>query len=414
MAVNRSAYGHEPEAFGFAKIFGIFLLLGCTSFGGPVAHIGFFREAFVAQRKWLDDATFSTYLALCQFIPGPASSQLGMAVGYHHAGYSGALAAWLGFTLPSALLLAGFALVLVSHPDWLAKGVTQGLKLVALAVVVQAFLAMRTTLAPDRSRIVIMLTCAGIFLVWRSNYAPIAVLCFVGVMCALARSFGVFRLKVSTLDGARQSAHSGSFGKRISIVMLSLFLTILLFDVLLSDLLPHTDLLDQFLAYYRSGALVFGGGHVVLPLLESEIVGAGWVDKEIFLTGYGAAQAVPGPLFTFASFLGASHESGVGGAEGAILATIAIFLPSFLLLFGVLPFWASVQKHIWLQGALWGVNAAVLGLLLATIYDPIITNTLTHLAEAVLAILAFVALYFWRLPLVLVVFSGALAGGLFL
>ena len=381
-----------------------FLVLGCTSFGGPVAHIGYFRTTFVARKNWLSDETFASYLSLCQFIPGPASSQLGMAIGYHRHGYAGALAAWLGFTLPSALLLFSFAMLLAYDSVLLNSGVTQGLKVVALAVIVQAFLAMRVSLAPDIPRLLIVVLAVALFLVWRSPLAPICVLGLVGVFCAVVR-------RELPKQDASESCSSSSQREASALALVWL---VLFFGIFLLALLPLGMLGEQFLAYYRSGAMVFGGGHVVLPLLEGEIVDAGWVDRNTFLTGYGAAQAVPGPLFTFSAFLGASHESGAVGVAGALLAVAAIFLPSFLLLFGVLPFWSTLQHRSRVRSALWGINAAVLGLLLATIINPVIQESIHDWASLFLAILAFVALYVFKAPVALVVLGGALSGGLLL
>lgn len=386
------------------EVFRTLLVLGCTSFGGPVAHIGFFREAFVAKRRWLDDATFSSYLALCQFIPGPASSQLGMAVGYHRAGFIGAFSAWLAFTLPSAILLAAFAVVLGYDSNWMSGGVVHGLKLVALAVVIHAFLGMQKSLAPDVKRILLMMLSVAVFVFWQSIFAPISVLVLVGVICAIVKMGET----ESESAAPPTSSDSQRIAKpyRIAYVMLALFLS-----GFVAQWFADGQILDQFLAYYRAGSLVFGGGHVVLPLLETEIVGSGWVNRDTFLAGYGAAQAVPGPLFTFASFLGASHEVGVNGYPGALLATVAIFLPSFLLLFGVLPFWQSLQHHQRIKAALWGVNAAVLGLLLATIFDPILTQTISGFSDVLFAATAFALLYFGRVSVVLVVLCGGALGG---
>ena len=387
------------------EVFRAFLLLGCTSFGGPVAHIGFFREAFVAQKRWLDDARFSSYLALCQFIPGPASSQLGMAVGYHRSGLKGAFAAWLGFTFPSALILAILALLIHFDSYLITDGVLHGLKLVALAVVVNAFLGMQKNLAPDAIRLSIMLVSAYVFFLWQSFAAPLVVLVAVGGVCSLLKLDGATSTVIVPSSGPpmhRLKTSSHSF----ALTMLALF-----FGCFCIQLVIDHQIVDQFAAYYRAGSLVFGGGHVVLPLLETEIVNAGWVNKDTFLAGYGAAQAVPGPLFTFATFLGASHEVGLGGLVGAVLATVGIFLPSFLLLFGVLPFWQKLQGQSRVKSALWGVNAVVLGLLLATIYDPILTQSISNSLDVVFAVFAFVALYFTRVSVVAIVLCGAIVGG---
>jgi len=385
-----------------ANLFRVFLTLGFTSFGGPVAHIGFFREAFVVQRKWIDDRRFSDLLSLCQFIPGPASSQLGMAIGYHHAGYSGAMLGWLGFTLPSAIFLGIFAAIVAGQPTWVSGGFIQGLKLVAVAVVIQAFIGMRASLAPDKVRISIMTLSMCVFLFWQSVYAPLVVLTIVGVTCC---SF-----KAAADSGQSSKPVIPPFFKLPALFICTFVLLLMVSLLVKATVGGHMPVVDQFGAYFLSGALVFGGGHVVLPLLETSVVQSGWVDKDIFLAGYGAAQAVPGPLFTFSSFLGASHEVGATGLSGWLIATCAIFLPSFLLLFGVLPYWELLRERQGVKSALWGVNAAVLGLLLATIYDPIITSSINTPKDIVLAVVAFVALYVWKIPVVAVVLAGATAG----
>lgn len=404
---NPDSDANAPSSnLGAWEVFRTFLMLGCTSFGGPVAHIGFFRDAFVVKNKWLDDATFSGYLALCQFIPGPASSQLGMAIGYHRRGFVGATSAWLGFTLPSALLLSMFALLLSFDSTWMSGGVAHGLKLVALAVVVHAFLGMQKNLAPDFKRLGLMLGSALVFVLWQSIVAPLVVLVVVGSLCAVLKDDGALNDEAAAFSG-ESASKLGVTPWRVAVVMLALF--VCGFGL---QLVATGQVVDQFLAYYRAGSLVFGGGHVVLPLLETEIVGAGWINKDTFLAGYGAAQAVPGPLFTFASFLGASHGVGATGLAGALLATVAIFLPSFLLLFGALPFWQSLQHQQGVKSALWGVNASVLGLLLATIYDPILTQTISGVWDIAFAALAFAALYFGWVSVVWIVVAGATLGGI--
>ncbi|MCH2159475.1 MAG: chromate efflux transporter [Oleiphilaceae bacterium] len=383
-------------------IFTQFFILGCTSFGGPVAHIGFFRKRFVDELNWINDKAFSDLLSLCQFIPGPASSQLGMALGYHRHSYAGAIAAWLAFTLPSALLLTIFAALLVNDSSFLNSGVLQGLKLVAVAVVIQAFVTMRHTLTPDFIRILVMVVSALAFALWNSVYAPIFVLSIVGLLSS--------RYKVT--DAASDVAVNYELSRVHligPIVCLSAFF-VLLAAALLVSRGGSWESLSQASAYYNAGSLVFGGGHVVLPLLESQVVTAGWVDKDIFLAGYGAAQAVPGPLFTFASFLGASHLSGPNGFSGAALATFAIFLPSFLLLFGVLPFWDRLRSRPKIKSALWGVNAAVLGLLLATLYDPVITQSIKDLTDIAFVTITYIALVVFRLPVVAIVIAGGALG----
>jgi len=400
----------------FYQVFLVFLRLGCTSFGGPVAHIGFFRTAFVDRKKWLSDSQFAELLSLCQFIPGPASSQLGMAIGYQRCGYHGALAAWLGFTLPSAAVLTALAVLLQLQYADFNGGALAGLKLVALSVVVHAFLGMRSSLAPDWPRILVMLACTVLFILWQSYLAPIVVLCVVGVLSAGVKSARLGdRLRdtrSANLDEGTVIRPSVSLSKLgIPVACLCVFLVLLLIPL---GMPSFGVWFDQMLAYYRSGALVFGGGHVVLPLLETEVVATQWVDKTQFLAGYGAAQAVPGPLFTFASFLGASHSEGATGVLGAVVATVCIFLPSFLLLFGVLPFWSRLKQLGPVNNALYGISAGVLGLLLATIYDPILKYSVTSLVESFVAIAAFLVLRYTKVPIVLVVALGGAFGWLIL
>jgi chromate transporter len=407
----------DQKLLSFYETFLVFLKLGCTSFGGPVAHIGFFRDAFVANKKWLDDRRFGDYLALCQFIPGPASSQLGMAIGYHRARYLGALAAWLGFTLPSAIVLGIFAAWLSFHSEWLESGLTKGLKLIALAVVIHAFMDMRGALAPDLSRVLIMIFSSLVFLAWMSPFAPIVVLLVVGLAGVYFKpvesDVGKDRIQdiKSESDGSFalhiEKETTGSSPRIASYLFLASFFCLLLLPAVVQH---SSDVFAQFSAYYRSGALVFGGGHVVLPLLEQEVVSAGWVELESFLAGYGAAQAVPGPLFTFASFLGASHSVGATGAFGWGLATVAVFLPSFLLLFGVLPFWESLRARPKVRSALWAINASILGLLLATIVDPLISTSISGAIDIVFCALAIVLIRYLKAPLVPVVIAGALLG----
>lgn len=385
----------------FKQLFLCFLTLGCTSFGGPVAHIGFFREAFVANRKWLSEERFSEYLSLCQFIPGPASSQLGMAIGYHQKGYLGAFIAWLGFTLPSALILFGFAIFVASDSGFINEGAIGGLKLVALAVVAHAFWSMAKVLAPDAMRSSIMILSAALMLLWPAGYTAPLLIVVVGLLSAM-------RLPADRaeepLDPHIKSTRSGL----IPFSCLAVFILLLM----LPWLGNHHDsvIVSQFFAYFQSGALVFGGGHVVLPLLEAEVLSAGWVERDSFLVGYGAAQAVPGPLFTFATYLGASHVVGLTLVSGAVLATVAIFLPSFLLVFGILPFWDKLRLNSRLRSALWGINAAVVGLLLAALYDPVWASSVHDAKDLSFAMCLYLALVFWRIPPPILVVLGGVFG----
>lgn len=384
------------------SIFLIFLRLGLTSFGGPVAHLGYFREAFVTRRRWLSEQAYAELVALCQFLPGPASSQVGMAIGLSQAGYRGALAAWAGFTLPSAVLLMLFAQSIVDQGDSLASGALHGLKIVAFAVVAQAVWGMARTLCPDVPRRGMMLVAAVLALLMPGALGQVAVIVGAGVLgCILftpAANSGANSLPV----GITQKAGA---------LWLALFAALLLgLPVLAHSLQSATlDVLD---AFYRAGALVFGGGHVLLPLLQAEVVPSGWVSNDLFLAGYGATQAVPGPLFTFAAFLGSAMQTPLSGWTGGLLCLLAIFLPSFLILAGVLPFWARLRDRPRIQAAMLGVNAGVVGLLLATLYQPVGTSAIHGLLDLALAIIALIALMAGKLPPWLVVLVGAVVGWL--
>lgn len=377
-----------------------FLKLGLISFGGPVAHIGYFREEFVARRGWLDDATYTDLVALCQFLPGPASSQVGFSIGLMRAGYLGGLAAWAGFTLPSAITLVLVALGAHSLTGPLGEGLLHGLKLVAVAIVAQAVLGMARTLCPDGRRAAIAILAMAVVLYGSSTIAQIGVLLMGGAA-------GFLMCKTSALS----SMHSIDVGvsRRMGIASLSVFFVLLL-------LLPlwhkfgapaWIALLD---AFYRSGALVFGGGHVVLPLLRDAFVAPGWVSDDKFLAGYGAAQAVPGPLFTFAAYLGAVAEPSAYGLVGATLGLVGIFLPGMLVLVGTLPFWDMMRTRAELQAAVRGVNASVVGLLGAALYSPVGTSSITTWVDLATAVVGFLLLTYWRVRPLLVVLLGALSG----
>ncbi|WP_374367347.1 chromate efflux transporter [Stutzerimonas sp.] len=383
-------------------IFLVFLRLGLTSFGGPIAHLGYFRDEFVQRRRWLDERSYADLVALCQFLPGPASSQVGLAIGLLRGGYRGSLAAWAGFTLPSAIALTLFALGIATWGDALPDGVLQGLKIVAVAVVAQAVWGMARTLCTDAPRIAIALAAASTVLLLPFIWSQVAVIATAGLIGLI-----VFR-PVST------EAHVAlpvAVKRQAALTALALFFALLM---LLPLLASGTDnpLLALLDAFYRAGALVFGGGHVVLPLLQAEVVQPGWVDRDTFLAGYGAAQAVPGPLFTFAAFLGASMNESPSGLLGAAVCLVAVFVPSFLLVIGVLPFWERLRSNRRTQAALAAVNAAVVGLLLAALYDPVWTSGIKAPEHFVLALLALAALMYWKLPPWLVVIGGAVGGGL--
>ena len=398
-------------------VFLIFLRLGLTSFGGPVAHLGYFHAEFVARRRWLGERAYADLVALCQFLPGPASSQVGMALGLQRAGYRGALAAWAGFTLPSAVALIFFALGLARHGDALPPGVLHGLKVVAVAVVAQAVWGMASKLCTDRARIGLMALAACMVLALPTAWSQVGVIALAGLTgMALFRAQAggagrePERVGSEMRTGALGQAHMRGLQPRMGVLWLAAFCVLLAGLPLLVALQPD-GWLARVDAFYRSGALVFGGGHVVLPLLQAEVVPTGWVDGEAFLAGYGAAQAVPGPLFTFAAFLGAAAQDGYGGWVGGIVCLLAVFAPSFLLVAGALPFWERLRGDARMQAALAGINAAVVGLLLAALYQPVWTSAIHRPQDFALGLVALVALMSWKWPPWLVVAACGLAGG---
>ena len=379
------------------EVFLVFLKLGLTSFGGPVAHLGYFHDEFVVRRRWLEERSYADLVALCQFLPGPASSQVGLAIGLSRAGYTGALAAWVGFTLPSALALVVFAYSLASLENVLGTGWLHGLKVAAVAVVAMAVFGMARALAPDRQRATLAVAGAVIALAVPSAWGQVGAIVLGGVV-------GIALLR----DGA-PTDHASlplSVSRTGAVVALILFFSLLIGLPLLVPVVQSPSL-AYFDAFYRAGSLVFGGGHVVLPLLQAEVVPPGWVTNDAFLAGYGAAQAVPGPLFTFAAYLGAV----IGGWGTAALCLIAVFLPSFLLVVGALPFWEAIRRTPMAQAALKGVNAAVVGLLLAALYHPVWTAGITGARDFALAIIAFLLLFMWQTPPWLVVILSAAGGG---
>ncbi|MAO40790.1 MAG: chromate transporter [Pseudohongiella sp.] len=383
------------------EVFRVFLRLGLTSFGGPVAHLGYFREEFVNQRRWMSERSYADLVALCQFLPGPASSQVGLAVGMSRSGYRGAAAAWLGFTMPSAIALILVALGIGVYADGINSGLLGGLKVAAVAVVAQAVWGMARNLCPDTPRITLMAVATCLMLISQTAWSQVAVIIAAGVT-------GLFLFKADT-QSSDDDGLQVSVSRRAGIFWLMLFFILLLaLPVLAGTMSSQT--LDMIDAFYRAGALVFGGGHVVLPLLQAEVVPTGWVSEDNFLAGYGAAQAVPGPLFTFAAFLGAAMNQLPTGWLGGLICLLAIFVPSFLLIAGALPFWQQLRQSPRIQSALMGVNAAVVGLLLAALYDPVWTSGVNDAADFGLALLALVALATWRLPPWLVVASCAVAG----
>jgi len=371
------------------RLFLVFLRLGLTSFGGPVAHLGYFRTEFVSRRKCLNEHDYADLVALCQFLPGPASSQVGMGIGISQAGIPGALAAWAGFTLPSAAMLILFAYGLATWHDAMAgAGWLHGLKVVAVAVVAQAIWGMAKSLCPDRNRATAALIAAVFMLAWPTAWAQIAVI-------GAGALFGLLFLKTETVPP--DTALPIPIGRRSALVALTLFGLLLFGLPLLAELVPEHALV-LFERFYRVGALVFGGGHVVLPLLQTASVAPGWVNRDLFLAGYGAAQAVPGPLFTFAAYLGAVMQPAPSGWLGGSICLVAIFLPSLLLLVGILPFWERLRRVRAVRRALSGVNAAVVGLLLAVFYDTVWTGGILSARDFMLGLIAFGLLALWQVP----------------
>jgi len=391
----------ERKREGAWDVFLVFLRLGLTSFGGPIAHLGFFRDEFVVRRRWLDERSYADLVALCQFLPGPASSQVGMALGYLRAGYAGTLAAWLGFTLPSAVAMILFALGVTRHAEAIPAGMLHGLKVAAVAVVAQAVWGMARTLCPNVRRVTLMTAAACCAALAPFAWVQVAVIGVAGVA-------GLVLLPGRDLPAPAPLPIAMRW--RTGLFWLMLFAALLVALPLLARFTADSSLalVD---AFYRAGSLVFGGGHVVLPLLQAETVPRGWVDAQTFLAGYGAAQAVPGPLFTFAAFLGAVRQVSPSGWTGGLLALGAIFLPSLLLILGALPFWAQWRHLGWAQAALAGINAAVVGILLAALYQPVWTSAILRSQDFCLALVAFVALLFWRVPPWAVVGGCAVLGG---
>ena len=382
------------------EVFGVALRLGLTSFGGPIAHLGYFRDEYVARRRWVDEATYADLVALCQFLPGPASSQVGIALGTLRAGLLGGVAAWLGFTLPSALALLLFAHgvrdVGTADAGWL-----HGLKVAAVAVVAQAVWGMARALAPDRPRASIAIAAAVAALAWPTALGQVLVIAAAGLL----------GWRLLPAAGTAPVAHARpSVSRRLGLAAWALFAGLLVVLPLLRQAAPDSHALAVVDGFYRVGSLVFGGGHVVLPLLQAEVVPPGWVTTEQFVAGYGAAQAVPGPLFTFAAYLGAVMAPEPNGAAGAALAILAIFLPSFFLVVGALPFWDSLRARPAFQAALRGINAAVVGLLGAALYHPVWTSAVGGAADFALALVAFGLLHLWKAPPWLVVALCAAAG----
>ncbi|WP_172514734.1 chromate efflux transporter [Vreelandella aquamarina] len=392
MAVENKIRGRASE------VFWAFLALGLTSFGGPVAHLGYFRTAFVERRQWLSEQAYADLVALCQFLPGPASSQVGFALGLMRAGPWGAAMAWLAFTLPSAIVLVLFALGAAVLDGPVASGIIHGLKVVAVAIVAHAVWGMARNLCPDKTRTGIALAAVFAVVLVSGPLGQVAAIVLGGVA-------GLLLCRQSAAASSSESLHF-PVTRQAGTLALLIFAGLL---VLLPLLAASAGWLNVVDAFYRSGALVFGGGHVVLPLLEAEVVQSGWVTADEFLAGYGAAQAVPGPLFTFAAYLGALLP-GIPSVIGALLALLAIFVPGFLLLVGVLPFWNQFRQWSSAQALMRGANAAVVGILGAALYQPVWTSAILGPYEFVLALTGFLLLTVWKLPAWLVVIVVALGG----
>lgn len=377
------------------EVFTTALKLGLTSFGGPVAHLGYFHNEYVMRRKWIDERTYADLVALSHFLPGPASSQVGMGVGMMRAGVLGGIIAWLGFTLPSVLALF-IAASLLQQSGIVEIGWMHGLKIVAVAIVAHAVWSMGKNLAPDRSRMTIAALACVLVVIWPSAITQVSLIIGAGLA-------GVYLYRGK--QESTPSAEKAPIQKGLGIFCLVLFF-LLLFGLPLLSEISGSAWIAYFDSFYRAGALVFGGGHVVLPMLERELVPQGLIDADAFLAGYGLTQAVPGPLFTFASYLGTIME----GALGAVIFTVAIFLPGALLIIGAIPFWQQLRGRSGIQGALKGVNAAVVGLLLAAFYDPVFTSAVRGPYDFALALVLFVMLVWWKLPPWIIVLIGLFGG----
>ncbi|AZY48960.1 chromate transporter [Bordetella avium] len=392
----------EPGAArgGVAEVFGAFLKLGVTSFGGPIAHLGYFRSEFVERRRWLDERSYSDLVALCQFLPGPTSSQVGMALGLGRAGWAGLLAAWAGFTLPSAIVLILFALGIAEHQGVAQSGWVHGLKIVAVAIVAQAVWGMAKSLCPDRPRAALALLAALLTIILPSAIGQLAAIALTGVL-------GWWRLNIEQAGGGQ--AHRYPVSRRMGVVALLLFAAPLL-GLPMWAAFSGSSTIALLDGVYRAGALVFGGGHVVLPLLQSAVVANGMVSDTEFLAGYGAAQAVPGPLFTVSAYLGAIAHGPLHGWAGGLALVATIFFPAVFVLIGALPFWQGLRHRSGIQTAMAGINAGVVGILVSALYDPVWTSAILNKADFGLALLALGLLTVGRVSPALVVLMAGLSG----
>jgi chromate transporter len=384
------------------EVFLVFLRLGVTSFGGPIAHLSYFHNEFVRRKKWMDENTFTEVVALCQFLPGPASSQVGIAVGLHRAGYIGAIVAWLGFTLPSAILLVLFGLSISSihlGGSWL-----HGLKIVAVAVVAQAVWGMVQKLCPDKERIIIAVLSAGFLAMVSWSFSQLLVILIGGIIGSF------FLRKPQDLPKIQQKTGVS----RTAGFTLLLFFILLLITLPIAAKLTGLQSIQLFDTFFRVGSLVFGGGHVVLPLLQTEVLPSGWVSKDLFMAGYGAAQAIPGPLFAFTAFLGAVSSVPPHGWIGATICLCAVFMPSFLLVIGIMPFWNKMRRYPNVRFAMSGINAAVVGLMIAAFFNPVCTSAIKSAKDFSLAVVSFLLLAFCSVPPWAVVLVSTITAGIFL
>lgn len=369
--------------------------LGLTSFGGPVAHLAYFKDEYIDRRKWLDDKTYADIIALCQFLPGPASSQVGISIGMLRGGLLGGFVSWFGFTVPSIIVLIIFAFLYQTYTLENA-GFIHSLKIVAAAVVLHALIGLGKKLTPDKTRLIIAIAAASIMLLYPSAWVQILVILGAGLI-----GLKIFRSKTTS----RINDFPTTVSKKTGIVAFSILIITLIALPVITRFTDH-PLVSIFDTFFRVGTLVFGGGHVVLPMIEREVVPTGWLSPDEFLAGYGMAQAVPGPLFTFSSYLGTMME----GISGAIAATVGIFLPSFLLIIAALPFLHALRKNTYFQGVLMGVNASVVGILLAAFYDPVIQSSIFDTSDFALGVILFALLHIWKWPAWLIVIIGVIGG----
>ena len=405
---GRRVSGPRPTPARLAEVFRAALGLGLTSFGGPIAHIGYFRREYVERRRWFDDRAFADLVALCQSLPGPASSQLGIAIGMQRAGIVGGILSWVGFTLPSAIVLVLFGLASGSA-DFSTAGWLHGLKLAAVAVVAQAVYLLARSLTPDWPRRALALAAMAVALLWATPFSQVAIIVGGALVGWLALREPGLREGQDPAQPVAPPTEPPPIGRRAGALALGLF-CVLLVGLPAVRAATGSEGVAMVETFYRTGSLVFGGGHVVLPLLHAGVVEPGWVSEDLFLAGYGAAQAVPGPLFSFAAYLGAVSGPPLGGWSGAAVALLAIYLPSFLLIVGVLPYWDRLRQSAAFRRALVGANAAVVGLLAAALYTPIWTGAIESGTDVVIAAGGLALLVWGRVPPIAVVALAAIAG----